>query len=650
MKKDYFDVPEKTSITRVYDIPASETACLSDDYKGGVKIDFSKITPGARPGLPWSAGQLYLEHKAELRIYGRGLGSRLGEYWKLRAMPQVQSSLQGLKTAILDSPLLIQDTALPPWLADNKEAGKALEVQKAFIERVWWKWTRAGIEHGLDQWIEHVLLFAPVCGFYLGEMVGTTTKWDLGQGEREYICPSMPELRAPWTIREWLLAEGEKPKGVTQILYHSTDNQGIASSQLGQEFTSPSQTEVAIPWERLIHIPFDPAGPTDLEGRSFLRGAEVPLKILQDCWQLQALSIEVNGLGTWVVSKSDPAAPGMTEDERDKLETHLQNYKGSHIPYVIMPGGYSLDLIAPQSAVPDLSSQIGIYEHMVEVALNQAHKGIASRGVGSYAARSDASTDARSEYDVLIKQLICHPLERLLGTFLAQNFPEWAERDWIFTPQITNQPADRRDFYQDANAISSLTGAGHISPHTDITRALLERFELPSDFVDQQDGESEGVPGSQVGSYTMAESSPENEADLVDTLEAVLDDILTQRLGEMTVTAAEQTTPWGDEISESVVTAMGERLEGLVDERIADLTKIYEANNDPQEYARAVLLAGWDNQKIVADSFNEVLTAVDTPIPDGLAQTLIEAGVKSIQATQEAFEADVVEEWETAQK
>lgn len=609
MKKDYFDVPEKTSITRVYDIPASETACLSDDYKGGVKIDFSKITPGARPGLPWSAGQLYLEHKAELRIYGRGLGSRLGEYWKLRAMPQVQASLQALKAAILDSPLLIQDTALPPWLADDKEAGKALEVQKAFIERVWWKWTRAGIEHGLDQWIEHVLLFAPVCGFYLGEMVGTTTKWDLGQGEKEYICPDLPELRAPWTIREWLLAEGEKPKGVTQILYHSTDNQGIASSQLGQEFSSPSQTEVAIPWERLIHIPFDPAGPTDLEGRSFLRGAEVPLKILQDCWQLQALSIEVNGLGTWVVSKSDPAAPGMTEDERDKLETHLQNYKGSHIPYVIMPGGYSLDLIAPQSAVPDLSSQIEIYERMVETALNQAHKGIATRGVGSYSARSDASADARSEYDVLIKQLICHPLERLLGTFLAQNFPEWAEKDWVFTPQITNHPADRRDFYQDANAISSLTGAGHISPHTDITKALLERFELPSDFVDQ-----EGVPGSQVGSYTMAEATPgqkaEDEAELVETLQTALDSMLGQRIEEM--------------------------------------ASIFEAG---EQEPKAFVKAYRDKHKKgsakadVTDVF-EPLLGCCAEADDQLVKEMVEAGAQALETTFTAFAADVQKEWE----
>lgn len=580
-----------------------------------VEVDFELKTPGARPGLPWRSGRLYLEHKPSLRVHGRGLGSDPGEYFKLRAMPQVQAALADLRCAVLSSPLIIESTGMPPWLEEDPEATEALAVQKAFIDRVWWKWTRAGEARGLNDWISDVLLFAPVCGFYLGEMVGEAVAWKLGTTDGQYICPRLPELRAPWTVQEWFL-EDETPVAVKQTLFQSQDNNGRGGL-----------SDVVIPWERIVHIPFDPAGPSDLEGRSILRGAEVALKILMDVYRLQALAIEVNGLGTVVISKDSETAPDMTDDARDKLETHLKNYKASHVPYLVLPTGYKATWASPQSSVPDLSSQVAIYERMVELALNQTHKGIATRNTGAFAARADASADSRSHIDAHARELVCKPLERIMATFLRLNFPQWAAKDWIFTPRITPQPHDARDLSAEAAALSSLTTAGHIPQHEAITKALLERYGLPVEFVDElaEDDEAEGEPEAEVAMAALAEEvatprqptelKPEADADDIGSiLEGAMDQLLGQRIEEMI------------EIQE---------MDAEPAAFIANYRQRHPIGSEAEEVAEMMrpFFEGFGSE--IDISWQEI---------EGIA---IEAGAQALKTTFETWASDVNEAWQT---
>ena len=594
-----------------YEVPASLVANLGEDED--IEIDFEKVTPGARPGLPWRSGRLYLEHKTSLRLHGRGLGSDPGEFFKLRAMPQVQAALADLRCAVLSSPLIIESSAVPPWLDEQPEAAKALEVQRAFIDRTWWKWTRAGEARGLNDWISDVLLFAPVCGFYLGEMIGEAVTWDIGKGQLEYVCPGLPELRAPWTVREWILQD-EAPIAVVQTLFQSQDNNGRGSL-----------SEVVIPWQRIVHIPFDAAGPSDLEGRSILRGAEVALKILMDVYRLQALAIEVNGLGTVIISKDSETAPDMTEDARDKLETHLKNYKASHVPYLILPTGYQATWASPQATVPDLSAQVGIYERMVELALNQTHKGIATRNTGAFAARADASADSRAHIDAHVRELVCKPLERLLATFLKLNFPEWAAKDWIFTPRITPQPHDARDLGAEAQALSSLTTAGHIPQHEAITKALLERYGLPVDFVD-----------------ALPEAESDDEAAGYELAEATAEPKQPRQAAEI----------HPDKDSDKI----GDLLEDAVDEllggRIEEMMTLQEANPEPRAFIasyRSVHPVDSELDEvtaIMAPIFAAVSTEIDIDF-DELEAVAIEAGAKALSSTYKAFAADVDKAWRT---
>ena len=430
-----------------------------------------ELNPLGAPGLPWSNGTLRLEHHPKLKPpNGRGLGTRIGNYWKLRGMPQVQAAVDDATASLTARPYTLQAAELPPWAQDSPEAQAAVDRQTAYAERVFDAWQRTGSDRSLDEWIGDVVLFAFICGFYLGEITAKDVEWDLGDGLANYKCPELPHLRASWSVRRWLLQD-EKPIGIEQTLSQTLDRNGEGRSQ------------IMIPWDRLLHIPLSPAGPSDLEGRSILRGAYTPLRMIQTCYQLQALGIEINGIGTWVIEDS-PEAP-MSDEHASRLDTHFKSYKGGHVPWLRMPPGASATLQTSSSSVPELSKQVAVYEQAVAQALMTAHKGIGTGATGSFAARKEASADSRFVHDYLARVLIARPLEKLLRRSLEVNFPEDAAAGWLFVPRVIPAQADPRTLASDASAIATLTDAGHIPRHPDISRALLERHSLPVDAIDQ---------------------------------------------------------------------------------------------------------------------------------------------------------------------
>ena len=431
----------------------------------GMSLELVWTEDQTLPGLPWRKGWLDLEHHPQLKpLEARGRATDVGRYWKLRAMPQVSAALQGPLATVVSTPWRLEPGALPSWLENEPGARRAFELQTAYCERVWWMWTRTGAAYNWTRWAQDVLLFALISGFYLGEGIARHKALDLGDGPRVYLVPDLPHLIAPWTVHEWIL-QGETPVGFVQ-----------RTSEI-DSYGQQGPNRIAVPWSKLIHIAHQPAGPTDLEGRSILRSAYTPLQMLQDTYQLQGLSQEVNALGTMVIEE-DADTPFDT-DQRADLEEHLESYKGAHVPWVILPRGAKLNYQSPQTSVADLTNQEAIFARAAMMAMGADHRLIALQQHGSFAAREDASKEARDQWDMLAL-MIASGAESYLRRMLETNFPADAARGLIFVPRVDWTRVDVRDPQSRANTLKTLADGGFIDPLDERTRQVVAvEFSLP---------------------------------------------------------------------------------------------------------------------------------------------------------------------------
>lgn len=408
-----------------------------------------------RPGLPWSRGTLRLEHHPDLTpVLARGRGTDVGALWKLRSMPQVADTIEPI----------IGTAKSAPWRIEPNEAATgetpnplALE-QHEWCLRSWRQWTKSGLRYGWDRWIEDLLRFCLICGFYVGEISLNRRKDHL----------NLPMLRAPWTIDEWIL-QGEVPIGVVQEF-----------SDTATTFGGDTKTQVVLPWEKILHVPFRPAGPSDLEGYSLIRPAYTPLTMLIDTYRIQGLSISINGMGTWKLSQSTDRP--FTPEEKEDLMEHFGNYEGGHVPWVIMPPGGDAVLMTAQAGIVDLSSAIITLERSAGMALGSSHKLIALHQHGSFAARSSASEEQRDNFDAFGK-LCSTAAQRLFAKGLQAKY---GVRSEIFPPKISHSAIEERDNSKRAATIIGLVQAGIIRPNASMERSFLEENDLPTNHLNEQ--------------------------------------------------------------------------------------------------------------------------------------------------------------------
>ena len=340
----------------------------------------------------------------------------------------------------------------------------AWERQSALAERIWWHWQHLG-QRGLRALVSEKAEFAFICGFSLHEICLEKKVMDLGNGPRVYLFPEqIPEMRAPWSIQSWV-TQREQVVAVTQGLSHVSDSDGGSGPY-----------QVVIPWNKLDHYTILQAGPTDVEGQSALRPARRSLLALQQAFQLQALAIEVNGVGTLVIKKVDGQAPPLTDAQRAEIATFLDSFRAEHMPWFIAPDGYELDILSPQATVPDLSPQIMTYERAASLALNQSHKLIAIHGHGSFAARKSAADSAAEAYTLPVSRLADN-LSSLLRRIIQINFPA---DDVIYTPDVLWHSVD-------SEILKTYTDSGYLTPGPADQTAIREDLGMPEESGEMRD-------------------------------------------------------------------------------------------------------------------------------------------------------------------
>lgn len=418
-----------------------------------------------QPGLPWRRGNLYIEHDPELQpLLARGLGSDVGEFWRLSKMPQVKAALDDFVAACVGAVWRLERVDLPEWARSDPEQVAAWERHSALAERIWWHWQHLG-QRGLRALVSEKAEFSFICGFSLHEICLEKRVMDLGNGPRLYLFPEeIPELRAPWSVQYWL-TQRERMVAVVQTLSYVSDYDG-----------NYGPYQVVIPWDKLDHYTILQAGPTDMEGQSALRSARRSLQSLQQAYQLQSLAIEVNGVGTAVIKKIDGQAPPLTDAQRAEIATFLDSYKAEHMPWFMAPDGYELDILSPQATVPDLSPQILTYERAASLALNQSHKLIGLHGHGSFAARSSAADTAAEAYTLPVSRLADN-LSSLLAKIIKINFPA---DETLWTPDVLWHSVD-------AEILKTYTDSGYLTPGPADQTAIREDLGMPEESGDHNE-------------------------------------------------------------------------------------------------------------------------------------------------------------------
>ena len=151
------------------------------------------------------------------------------------------------------------------------------------------------------------------------------------------------------------------------------------------------------------------------------------------------------------------------------------------MPWFMPPDGYELDILSPQSSVPDLSKQISTFERATSMALNQSHKLIGLHGHGSFAARSSAADTAAEVYTLPVSRLADN-LHSLLTRIIRVNFPQ---DETIYTPDILWHSVD-------AEVLKTYTDAGYIQPGEDDQEAIRDDLGMDPSSEPIEEDESNG--------------------------------------------------------------------------------------------------------------------------------------------------------------
>jgi hypothetical protein len=441
--------PEERSITPIsertinFDIPMNLELSERQEYYGQSLVKYEWREPIGVSGLKWSNGVLYLEQSPHLYPFiARGRRGEPGEYQTLyRSSPWIQEKIRNLIVPISTAPWAL---SFPE--TEDPEAQQQYDFQKQVFEN----WIE-NTEYNLSDYIESTLRTALVCGFSLNEIV-----W-----YEEDELPSLPKERLPESIDEWIL----NPKRWMGVVQSSYRNDASGSNQ---------RYQTVIPAEKLVKTTFEPTSEEDYEGRSLLRAVWRPLNMLLDLLAWQMGCLEVNSHGTIVIQSQGPESPTLSQEVRNELEHHLLSFKGSHVPYVLLPSGWEYNLVSAQQSISDLSSQIQNLERIVNIGLSNTNGSIGANGSGgSYALKDISSKDARDLLDQLALMMVKH-FKQLFHKLLKFQFPDHKK---IHIAKINYAQVENRDNKEYLEQVKTFT---EIAPKLSIQnrRILAQMLDL----------------------------------------------------------------------------------------------------------------------------------------------------------------------------
>lgn len=401
------------------DLPAATRKAIQ------AEVNWSRQTVS---GVQRAAGVIRMERNVELAPYkARGLGHDPGVFWALRNLPETGAPLARMTREMAATPLRLEPAILPDWASEADEHLAAMQMELA--SRWLYAWQQDP-NRRLAQLVRDVVDYAPACGFCTLELTAREGVITLSDGfQVRGLIPDVPAAVAPWSHRYWV-TQGRELTGVVYDFGSVWEKDGSPAAGGGGE--------VYLPAEKVIHVGFDVTG-QNYEGRSIMRPIFNQLHQLLDLYKLQALGAEVHALGElWftqqATSPTGGTAPTLSPAAEALLRTILNSRVANFVPGALLPPGVEPVYGQAKANLPDLTPLIRTLREAVALVMGDEHRLMGTTGgSGTYAARKDASDDARAPLDDMFELLVATPLEATLARFLALAFPGAP----IFCPRVT---------------------------------------------------------------------------------------------------------------------------------------------------------------------------------------------------------------------
>lgn len=425
---------------RIRPASAPSTLTVSQLLDGNYALDWSR--PLGQHGIPQSGGRLRLEQNPRYApIQVRGLRSRPGDYWSLMSHPQVIKGLRPGIDAVVSAGVRLEECPLPDHLADDPEAMRIRDFQHELCQRTLDRW-RSPDEPGgprLADFLWSVQWTSGVCGFAWYEYTardprpevfglyrrergrtGEVEKIRTGGYPRSVVWLDLPSWRAPWAVDRWV-SQCERLVGVE------------ASFAGASEYpTGVGRAQVIFPRHRFLLLTHEGL-PGNWEGRSLLRDAAEWILLDRRVNASEGLGFEVGANGE--LAFEEPPE-GLSPDDASRIDNHLTNRTTEMGNGIRHPHGGRFYVISPRELLPDGSAQSERYNRQIALCLGSEVSLIALQQAGSYAARQDASADARAGYETWFGKVPGRALTQALETAIWVNDHENWERGYRFVPRV----------------------------------------------------------------------------------------------------------------------------------------------------------------------------------------------------------------------
>lgn len=466
---------------------------IDDLYEGRYKGYLKRLLEAevGQPGIPQSGGQVRLERNPNYApIRARGLRHNPGAYASLATDPQIARALRRPIDAVTRAGLRIERAPMPEWLKGNEDAERARDLQHELCARHLYEWRRPGRrDGGLDQFLFELQWTVPRWGFGWWELVGDVRVIDAGiysdrttrtgtvertrvsSYPRRVAWLTIPRWRAPWTVARWF-TRSEELLGLEADFAAASDYWG-----------GSGPSNVVFPAEKFLHVAYQRLG-SNWEGRSVLRDIGEHLKQVRAMLTAEGLGVEIAALGeTWIIEPPD----GLSEADSARLDAHLDNRtssagKGCRVPY-----GTDIKVISPAQEIPNLTEHENRYRRLIGEALASDDLMVAAAQAGSYAARSDASEEARQSYESWFRAFVGQPLEDIFARVCEWNDPDGWAKGYRFSPTVEPGALAERGARGEMEAVEIAVRAGIVVPTPVDEEWARDRLSMPVRPVDEDD-------------------------------------------------------------------------------------------------------------------------------------------------------------------
>jgi SPP1 gp7 family putative phage head morphogenesis protein len=296
-----------------------------------------------------------------------------------------------------------------------------------------------------------------------------------GADEDEKIILTDIGFRKQVTITRWQTQNGEK--GITQNL-PTTEIENIKSS------------EVSIPAWKIVIFTHKREG-ANYEGISMLQPVYKHWAIKEELYRYDAVRHERQSVGVPVVYLPS----GSSEEEKAEALSIVEGVSANEMNGIVMPGtkeeGWLFEFANMGNGNnTNLFESIKYHDHMISQGFQAQFTDIVNAENGSR-----ALSESSSGIFLLFLESVCRNICDTINKFVIQDLV-----DQNFTvkkyPTLEFQKLGNVDFAILSSAISSLVGAGVLTPDEDFEKHIRKTFDLPEKMEGVEDSAGEDMGGN----------------------------------------------------------------------------------------------------------------------------------------------------------